>query len=409
MKKFFVQYGLFFACLITSYTGESQNPIFSATQNWLDQVNQNTCMQRARETMLKNGFSAIQQSDNVSYIGSKTAYNAYITCQSCQDKVIATIVLSTSWNVDEATQLRELMLRYIATGKDDIFIPVSVVNIVTNKNNFTTTEKIMVDYSGMAGNVQDWISLTPKGKPDNEFGPWKYTEGKKSGSLIFDPLPAGEYEVRAYFNNGYKVEKRYSFVVQGTNPVIINPVSGKFLKLNKVQFTIGEKLNVQYFNLPGNATDWIAIAEAGKPETQYQQWLQTGGKKEGLMPFNGLPEGNYEARLFFSNSYKLEEKLDFKVIPPPDEDFIIKTDKTVFAEKETIKVLFSNSLGMEADWVSVCTSGTTDNQFGQWFYRGALSSGEMSFTGLTAGNYEIRYYLNNGYEIKKRIPIKVIK
>lgn len=216
MKNLLFHFSLLMALVLGSLTGNTQNPVFSATQNWLNNVNYNTCMQRARETMINNGFSATQQSDNVSFIGSKAGYNAYLICQTCQDKVITTIVLSTSNNLNEANALRDRMLLYIATGRYDNIIA-GPVNIFTNKKIFSAGEKITVEYSGMAGNTQDWITLVQTGKPDNQYGPWKYTEGRRSGSMIFDGLPAGEYEARAYFNNGYVVEKRYSFTVQGTD------------------------------------------------------------------------------------------------------------------------------------------------------------------------------------------------
>ncbi|MBI5917226.1 MAG: hypothetical protein HY842_17785 [Bacteroidetes bacterium] len=395
------------ACFMPAF---AQTPTWAATQNWLDNVSHSTCMQRSKAILQQNNFSVRQQDDNVSFIGEKDAWYAYLTCQSCGDKTITTIVISTSGTQQAAVELRERLLYYIATGKTGTGTTTSAqVNLWLDKSSFSVGEKITVHYSGMPGNAQDWVSLVEKGKPDNQFGPWKYTESKKDGSMLFDALPAGEYETRAYFNNGYNVEKRVYFSVTGGTVNTGGPATGTRLKLDKSTYVEGEKIVVTYFNLPGNATDWIAMAEAGKPETQYGQWFHTQGKTAGTMEFNGLWPGNYEARLFYNNSYKLEEKLSFKVATNPGGNFIIKTAKTVFAQTEPIPVQFSNSQGADNDWVSICKAGSPDGQYGQWFYKGKLASGDLTFNALPAGDYEIRYYLKGGYEVGKRINIRVVK
>lgn len=389
--------------LLSSIT-YSQGPSFYATQNWLTKVSHNACMQKAKETLLKNGFSANPQADNVSYMGTKTGSTAYVTCQSCQEKVIVTIVVSSSDN-NVARESVGKMLDYIANSGE---VGTGTVTLQTNKSLYTNKEKIVVEYSGMAGFAQDWITLTKKGSAATEYGPWKYTEGKKSGSMIFEPLSPGEYEARAYFNNQYVVQKTVSFKViadDGGGGVSVS----KNLRLSKSSFAVGEKITVQFFGLAGNSTDWITITKAGLPENQYGQWMYTSGKKDGEMSFNGLDAGSYEVRLYLNNSYKIEDRLAIKVAPPSGGDFIIRTDKTVFSEKEPIKVYFSNLQGTNVDWVSICQAGKPDTEYGQWFYRGALSAGELTFTGLGAGNYEVRYYMNNGYAVKKRISIQVVK
>lgn len=315
MKKS-ILYSWIIGMLLFSQAVHSQNPTFSTTQNWLTGVSFNTCMQRSKETLVQNGFSATAQSDNVSHIGYKVGYGAFLICQSCGDKTITTIVISSSGTFEDATILREKMLYYIATGLTGT--STGSGNLYTTKDVFMAGERIVVEFKNMPGNNSDWVNIVPAGTGDGSPGTWKYLEGKKSGQISFDPQAAGEYEARAFYNNSYKVEYRYRFRVGsggalgGGNP----PATGNLIKLDKTKFAAGEKIEVNFFNLPGNSSDWISIVPKGTPDAAAGNWQYTGGLKTGKLTFAGIAAGEYEIRVFYNNSYKLEERLFFKVEAP---------------------------------------------------------------------------------------------
>jgi len=100
--------------------------------------------------------------------------------------------------------------------------PPEIAQVSTDRTEYTTDQPIVVTFSGFPGNQEDWISLSPITLPDDQYSSWwTYTSGQTSGSFTFDPLPAGRYEVRAYFNwpdGGYEVHRRYSFLVRGEEP-----------------------------------------------------------------------------------------------------------------------------------------------------------------------------------------------
>ena len=103
----------------------------------------------------------------------------------------------------------------------DPVIP-GIAQVSTDHTEYTTDQPIVVTFSGFPGNQEDWISLSPVTLPDDQYSNWWiYTSGQRSGTFTFDPLPAGRYEVRAYFNwpdGGYEVHRRYSFLVRGEEP-----------------------------------------------------------------------------------------------------------------------------------------------------------------------------------------------
>ena len=81
----------------------------------------------------------------------------------------------------------------------------------TDKAIYAPTDKITVTFSGFPGNKLDWITIVAAGKPDDTYNQWHYTDGKKTGTLVFNKLAPGDYEVRGFFNwpdGGYIVHTR---------------------------------------------------------------------------------------------------------------------------------------------------------------------------------------------------------
>lgn len=87
----------------------------------------------------------------------------------------------------------------------------------TRKTVYAAKEPIEVAFSDLPGNAKDWITIVPVGTPDDQYGEWFYTDGKRSGTQAFAGLAPGEYEVRTYFNwpdGGYTPRLRTRFTVR---------------------------------------------------------------------------------------------------------------------------------------------------------------------------------------------------
>ncbi|MCX6089138.1 MAG: hypothetical protein NTX88_01925 [Candidatus Atribacteria bacterium] len=73
-----------------------------------------------------------------------------------------------------------------------------------NATEFSPGESITVHFASSPGNQKDWVGLYKKGAVDRDYLTWKYTEGKKDGSLTFEaPSDPGEYDARLFENDGY--------------------------------------------------------------------------------------------------------------------------------------------------------------------------------------------------------------
>ena len=157
-------------------------------------------------------------------------------------------------------------------------------------------ENIVVQFSGLPGNAQDWVTITPPSAPETQYGEYYFTAGKKDGTLSFNGLPAGTYEVRVFFNwpaGGYVIHDRYPFLVQPT-------AGGGIAWTQKPVYAPQEQIVVEYSRLPGNPQDWITLVAASQPDNQYGEYFFTQGRPAGQLNFNGLPPGTYEVRLYYN-------------------------------------------------------------------------------------------------------------
>ncbi|RLD70208.1 MAG: hypothetical protein DRJ10_20595, partial [Bacteroidetes bacterium] len=87
------------------------------------------------------------------------------------------------------------------------------VIVKTTKDSYKVNEPITVTFSGLPGDKKDWITLIKPSASVRDYGNWKYTNGKTSGSLTFDGMRAGDYEVRVFFSNGFTIQARYPFKI----------------------------------------------------------------------------------------------------------------------------------------------------------------------------------------------------
>lgn len=116
MKKIVFSMSFLFCTIVSLIPVYAQKPPFTYTQNWLDNVTQSICMQRSREILQQNNFS-VNQLNGVAFQAENNNWLAQLTCQSCGDKTMTTIMLSTSLSNETAVEMRERILYYIATGK----------------------------------------------------------------------------------------------------------------------------------------------------------------------------------------------------------------------------------------------------------------------------------------------------
>jgi hypothetical protein len=82
---------------------------------------------------------------------------------------------------------------------------------------YAVGQDIVVTWSGLPGNANDWIAIAPDGSADTSVLLWVYTAGQAAGSTTFvgGLGSAGSYVVRAFENDSYtRLGESAAFTVQ---------------------------------------------------------------------------------------------------------------------------------------------------------------------------------------------------
>ena len=272
---------------------------------------------------------------------------------------------------------------------------------------------INVTFKDMQGTQKDWIGIYPSGASyefENVIA-WKWTEGIKEGTLNFKLLSAGEYDIRAFFNNSLTKKAEYTFSIVGEAPTIpdVNITTDKSTYLNS------EKVTVTFKHMQGNTTDWIGVYPAGA-SYEFENvvaYKQTAGEINGSITFESLPIGDYDIRAFFNNSLSKKASIPLSITSDPDKhDVELILNKSVYAQNELVYVKYNYMKGNQTDWIGIYPAGASYEfkNVIDWRYTKGSIKGEFSLGGypaqkvlngyttipaLSTGSYEVRAFFNN--------------
>ena len=186
----------------------------------------------------------------------------------------------------------------------------NAANLNLNKATYTNNEKIIVNFTNMTAKNRDWIGIYPKNSSTawRNVVAWHWTDDRTNGQVTFDALPAGEYEVRAFYNNSGHLEAAKAFRVTGD-------AAKATVTTNKTTYSTDENIVVSFTHMAAKNRDWIGIYPKNSSTAwgNVVAWKWTDDKSNGQVTFNALPVGEYEARAFYNNSGHLEAKSAFKI------------------------------------------------------------------------------------------------
>ena len=281
------------------------------------------------------------------------------------------------------------------------------VTIETDKSIYGSNENIVANFTEMLGTEDNWIGIYPVGS-SNDWGnvlQWNWAE-EVAGELDFEPLPIGEYEVRAFYSNSYTLEAKSSFIIE--DDVNENPV---VMTLNQESYTPDEVVEVSFENMLGNDQDWIGIYPTGSSNDwgNVVQWKWAGAVEYGSVDFDSLAVGSYEVRAFFNNSYTLEAQQSLTIVEEVNNSVVLTSNKTSYVPNELIDVHFEKMMGDAEDWIGIYPAGASyefENVV-EWRLTDGLVEGNLSLNGLEAGSYDIRAFFDNSLTKEATVTITV--
>jgi hypothetical protein len=262
--------------------------------------------------------------------------------------------------------------------------------VTASSTAITLGNSVTATYSGLAATPTDWIGLSVAGSPDTSFESFAYTNGTGSGSVSLTPAMNGSYVLRAYNNNSY---------VKVAESAVITVGAAQQLTTDASTYQQGATITVNYNMLPGNPTDWIAIAAQGSPNTSFLTY-QYITATSGTLTFTAPAPGTYEIRAFANNTYELlATSAAFTVASAPLPG-TVTTDSTYSTTASITANYAALPGGSIYDWVTIAPAGSALTNYGQYIYVPAgQTSGSVTLDAVAAGSYVIRVFSNNGFTL----------
>jgi len=141
---------------------------------------------------------------------------------------------------------------------------------------------------------------------------------------------------------------------------------------------------------------WVSVVPVGTPDGQHTgRWMYTKGASTGMYDSGALAPGDYEARFYADGGYsKLLDRVRFTV---GSERSTRMLNVEVTGQRNAL-VSWRDGTSDPSSWVSVVPVGTSDGtHVGKWMYTKGARTGIYDSGPLAPGEYEARFYADDGY------------
>lgn len=261
--------------------------------------------------------------------------------------------------------------------------------LTTNAATYTVLDPVTVTWARMPGDADDWVGIAPVGSDPSVVLTWVYTGGATAGTTTFNTslIGAGTFVARGFTAGSYTL-------VGQSAPFTVTTDVGAVLATNASTYEIGQPITVTWSGLTANATNWIAYAPVGSPDTTVTGWVYTGGQTFGSYTFPGATAGSYVARSFISDTYnKSGESAPFSVVSGAT----VSTDASTYAAGQSIVVSWTGLSTSAINWVAYAPAGSPDTTVTRWAFAGGQTAGSKTFEGAAPGTYVARTFVNGTY------------
>ena len=173
------------------------------------------------------------------------------------------------------------------------------VTLSTDKSAYSGLEPVKVTFSGMEGNIADWVGVAYPTATTMHHYAWTYCNSQVSGTVELPPVYAGTWEVRAFFDNGFAMQGRSAqFTVSAA------------VATDKPSYAAGEPVVARFGGMAGWDKDWLGLSVAGSNTNTFERYVYTSGEAAGTRTFDtaGLAPGSYVIRTYFDDSLKMESE-----------------------------------------------------------------------------------------------------
>jgi hypothetical protein len=165
----------------------------------------------------------------------------------------------------------------------------------------------------------------------------------------------------------------------------------------------GQTAILNWSNAPTTPGTWVSIVPAGTPDgTHTGRWRYTENQAAGTYQDGPLDPGAYEARFYADANYgQLVDRVRFNV--GTDAALMLRTVvgqilRVVVNGRDGAVLTWTNAPTAARAWVSVVPVGTAVTaHVGKWTYTSQTAAGRYETGPLAVGEYEARFYEDEGY------------
>jgi hypothetical protein len=264
------------------------------------------------------------------------------------------------------------------------------------------------------GGPEDWLALAAVGSASTEYIEFVGFANVSSQTSWTAGMPQtpGNYEFRLFLNYGYAQAAVSApvTVIAAPEPEPEpdpEPAPAATLTPSTTTATPGAAVTVTLANGPGGATDWLALAAVGSPNTSYVAFVGFASSPSGTWTVN-MPQtpGTYEFRLFLNYGYSRAATSAPVTVaaaepepePEPAPVATLAVSTASAAPGAPVTVTLANGPGGSSDWLALAAVGSPNTSYVAFIGFASSPSGTWTVNmPQTLGTYEFRLFLNYGY------------
>lgn len=269
-------------------------------------------------------------------------------------------------------------------------------------NNNVSVEFNSTNYLGE--NQDNWIALFKKDDTNlwENVRSWAWikdlplhpteTPNSEARKFQFQGAEDGEYEIRFFEDNSYNPHTSQAIIIEDSQ-------NRPFIQID----TQNQQGDLILKSTNANQA-WVGLfkkeALSKRENILNWKWVHSIDQKTNFNT-NALASGEYEARLFFNNSYDLEAKVEFTL--NQDANDIIFDEVQTYNGEGNINVSMTDFRHHQGDWIGVFKENSVhriDNLVAYSYVQDGENSVELITYQpelLSTGNYTLVYFVRNSY------------
>ena len=179
----------------------------------------------------------------------------------------------------------------------------------------------------------------------------------------------------------------------------------------------GSTIAVAVTSGPGNISDWVMMVPAGSPAMTWGTYMYLSGSRtrpstgltSATIQFMAPASGSYEFRFYQNDQFTLLATSAVVTVQAISPGVTINgsTNPVSMLVNTSFNVGVVNGPGNRADWLMLVPVGSPPQTWGTYMYLNntktapsmGLTNATVTFPGIAAGTYEIRFYMHDGWTL----------